>query len=189
MHEAGGTADAPDGELARRVSAAGSDAAGAETELCRRLAPRVRLYGLRHLRDPASADDLVQEVLLLMLERLRAGRVREPDRLASFVLGACRLVVRNQWRGRRRREDLLGRYSFALPQHANPDTLALDRGRLRECLARLAERERTVLVLTFYAEQPSAEIAARLGTSPENVRTVRHRAFGRLRDCVKGGDA
>jgi len=186
MHDGAGQGEASEGELARRVAAAGGGAE-AEGELCRRLAPRVRLYGLRHLRDAAAADDLVQEVLVLMLERLRAGRVREPDRLASFVLGACRLVVRNQRRGRRRREDLLGRFAFASPQETNPDTLSLDRGRLRECLARLAERERTVLVLTFYAEQPSAEIAERLGTSSENVRTVRHRAFGRLRDCVTGG--
>ncbi len=189
MHQALGPGGASDGDLARRVAAAGAGAAEAESELCRRLAPRVRLYGLRHLRDPAAADDLVQEVLLLALERLRAGRVREPDRLASFVLGACRLVVRNQRRSRRRRDELLGRHALAFPRETAPDAVALDRGRLRECLARLAERERTVLVLTFYAEQASAEIAARLGTSPENVRTVRHRAFARLRACVTGGVA
>jgi RNA polymerase sigma-70 factor (ECF subfamily) len=189
MHEAADHGEAPDGELARRVAAAGRGAAEAENELCRRLAPRARLYGLRHLRDAAAADDLAQEVLVLTLERLRAGRVREPDHLASFVLGACRLVVRNQRRGRRRRTEILDRFAFDFQRETMPDTLALDCSRLRECLARLAERERTVLVLTFYAEQPSAEIAARLGTSPDNVRTVRHRAFGRLRDCVRGGDA
>ena len=42
----------------------------------------------------------------------------------------------------------------------------LDQGRLRQCLGRLSERERSLLVLTFYAEQPSAEIAARLGLAP-----------------------
>ena len=47
----------------------------------------------------AAADDLVQEVLVLTLERLRAGKVRDPDRLASFVLGTCRLIVRNLRRG------------------------------------------------------------------------------------------
>jgi RNA polymerase sigma-70 factor (ECF subfamily) len=187
VHHGVGSGGAADGELARRVAAAGAGAPEAEAELCRRLGPRVRLYGLRHLRDPAAADDLVQEVLVLTLERLRAGRVRDPDRLASFVLGTCRFVVRNQRRGRRRREDLLGRFAFAFPQETTPATLPLDCGRLRDCLARLAERERTVLVLTFYAEQPSSEIAARLRTSPENVRTVRHRAFARLRDCVTGG--
>ena len=115
--------------------------------------------------------------------------MREPDRLASFLLGACRLVVRNQRRGLKRREGLLDRFGAAFPRHAEPDAPALDHGRLRECLARLAERERSVLVLTFYAEQASADIATRLGLSPENVRTVRHRAFARLRACVLGGDA
>jgi DNA-directed RNA polymerase specialized sigma24 family protein len=44
-------------------------------------------------------------------------------------------------------------------------------------------------VETFYEERPSAMIAVRLGLSPDNVRTVRHRAFLRLRDCVRGGGA
>jgi hypothetical protein len=43
--------EASDAELAGRVR--GGDRA-AEAELFRRLAPRVRLYGLRHLRDPAA---------------------------------------------------------------------------------------------------------------------------------------
>lgn len=176
-------------ELARRVRAGGDDAAVAEAELVRRLAPRVRLYGLRHLRDAAAADDLVQEVLVLTLERLRNGRVRQPEQLVSFVLGACRLVVRNQRRGRRRRDGLLDRFAAVFPRRVEPDSLLLDRGRLRQCLGRLAERERSILVLTFYAEQASGEIAARLGLTPENVRTLRHRAFGRLRDCVTGADA
>jgi RNA polymerase sigma-70 factor (ECF subfamily) len=176
-----------DGELARLVSAAGEAAAEAEEELCRRLAPRVRLYGLRHLRDAASADDLAQEVLLLTLERLRAGRIREPDRLASFVLGACRLVVRNLHRGRRRRAALLDRHAGLFASRAEPDLLPLDLDRLRECLGSLGPRERAVLVATVYAELPSAAIAAGLGLTPDNVRTVRHRAFVRVRDCVLGG--
>lgn len=186
-----GPAEAPsDAELARRVAAGPPGAASlAEAELCRRLGPRIRLYGLRHLRDASAADDLVQEVLLLTLERLRAGRVREPDRLASFVLGASRLVVRGQRRGRTRRQGLLDRYPGAFAQAAELDTLRLDEERLRLCLERLAERERSVLVLSFYAERPSAEIARELRLSPDNVRTVRHRAFARLRDCVQGAAA
>jgi RNA polymerase sigma-70 factor, ECF subfamily len=178
-----------DGTLARRVAFGAEGAPEAEAELFRRLAPRVRLYGLRHLRDAAAADDLVQEVLVLMLERLRAGRVREPDRLASFVLGTCRLVVRNHRRGRKRREGLLDQFAAVFPRHAEPDSLSLDHHRVRDCLERLAERERTLLVLTFYLEQPSAEIAVRLGLRPDNVRTLRHRAVARLRDCVTGAEA
>jgi RNA polymerase sigma-70 factor (ECF subfamily) len=97
-----------DGALAARVAAAGAapDSA-AEAELYRRLAPRVRLYGLRHLRDPQAAADLVQQVLLITLERLRAGEIREPERIASFVLGTCRMTVLELRRGTRGARSLL----------------------------------------------------------------------------------
>ena len=189
MDDSAGLRAASDGDLARRVASRDGGAAEAECELCARLARRVRLYGLRHLRDAAAADDLVQDVLVLTLERLRSGRVRDPDRLASFVLGACRLVVWNDRRGRSRRGALLERFPEAFARRVEPDGLLLDVARLRECLARLAERERSVVVLTFYAEESSGAIAERLGLTTENVRTVRHRAFVRLRRCVNGGDA
>lgn len=188
--EAGGSIEnASDGDLAVRVYRAGADAAAAEAELFRRLAPRVRLYGLRHLRDPAAADDLVQEVLVLTFERLRAGDVREPDRLASFVLGTCRFVVRNLRRGRKRRQALLDRFAFSFAHRVEPDLLLLDQGRMRACLERLQPREQTVLVLSFFAEQAASEIGAGLALSAENVRTIRRRAFVRLRDCVLGEGA
>src|SRR5690349_19763658 len=76
-------------ELVRRVAATGRDRA-AETELCRRFAPRVRLYGLKHLRDEDRARELVQTVLVAMIEALRAGRVEDPERFDRFVLGMCR---------------------------------------------------------------------------------------------------
>jgi hypothetical protein len=35
------------------------------------------------------AADLIQDVLLVTLQKPRAGEVREPQRLASFILGTC----------------------------------------------------------------------------------------------------
>jgi RNA polymerase sigma factor (sigma-70 family) len=83
---------------------------------------------------------------------------------------------------------LMNRFADVFPRRAEPDPLLLDQARLRQCLEQLTPRDRTVLVLTFYAEQPSSEIGARLSLSSENVRTVRHRAFVRLRDCVVGAE-
>jgi RNA polymerase sigma-70 factor (ECF subfamily) len=157
--------------------------------LCRRLGPRLRLYGLRHLRDHAAADDLAQEVLVLTLERLRSGRLRDPERLASFAFGACRLVARNQRRGIRRRQNLMDRFGGDLPTVVEPDLGWLGRRRLRSCLQALEPRQQTVLVLTFYSEHDSAEIARELALTTENVRAIRHRALVRLRDCVAKGDA
>src|SRR6187549_4044025 len=86
--------DSSDADLARAVAARGPGSAeAAESELYRRFAPRVRLYGLRHLRDEDAARDLVQQVLLLTITKLREGAVRETDRIASFILGTSRTMA------------------------------------------------------------------------------------------------
>ena len=174
-----------DGALARRVSAAGGRPdSEAETELYRLLAPRVRLYGLRHLRDPQAAADLVQQVLLMTLESLRAGKIREPERIASFVLGTSRMMVLEIRRGTRRREALLEVWGDAAESFETPEPLTLDPDRLSGCLEALSERERSVVVLSFYAEKPGDEVGAELGLTGGNVRVIRHRALARLRECM-----
>ncbi|MBI3030614.1 MAG: sigma-70 family RNA polymerase sigma factor [Candidatus Rokubacteria bacterium] len=176
-----------DADLARRVTAAApGEALAAETELYRRLAPRVELYGLRHLRAEQAAADLVQQVLVLTIERLREGRVREPERLASYVLGVCRMVVLDLKRGEGRRKRALERYAADVPMAESSSSPRVDLDRLASCLDRLHERERSVLVLTFYSERSATEVAAELGLSPGNVRVIRHRALGRLRECMSG---
>lgn len=182
-------ADIDDGALARRVAEAGrAPDSAAEAELYRRLAPRVRLYGLRHLRDRQAAADLVQQVLLMTLERLRAGEVREPEKIASFVLGASRMTVIEMRRGTRRREALLETWGDAAEAFEAPEPLVLDPDRLAGCLGALSERERSVVVLTFFADKPADEVGVELAISAGNVRVIRHRALARLRGCLGVGE-
>jgi RNA polymerase sigma-70 factor (ECF subfamily) len=176
-----------DAALARRIMAAGpARDRQAEALLYGSLAPRVRLYGLRHLRSPEGAADLVQDVLLMTLQRLGRGEIREPERIASFVLGACRQMVIDQRRGQRRRERLLDVYSDDVPLADAAPAATLDAQRLEACLEHLPERERTVVLMTFYDESPAATVAQQLRVSPANVRVIRHRAIERLRRCVEG---
>lgn len=175
-----------DAALAQRVGqAAPATDPEAEAELCRRFAPRVRLYGLRHLRNEAAAADLMQQVMLMLIERLRAGALREPDKLASFVFGICRMVVLELRRGNARRERLLETYGDVLLPAETPP-LNPDSDRLAHCLESLPERERTVLMLTFYDDMPAEALARELNLSQANVRVIRHRGLERLRVCVTG---
>jgi RNA polymerase sigma-70 factor, ECF subfamily len=175
-------------ELARTIaSCAPGQARDAEARLYRRLAPRVRLYGLRHLRDDHAAADLVQQVLLRTIEKLRAGELREPERLVSFVFGVCRMTVLDLRRSHARHDRLLQRYGPDLAIADASVAPRLDHERVARCLERLPERERTVLLLTFYEERPADEVGGALGLSAGNVRVIRHRGLGRLRDCVTGG--
>lgn len=190
MHDGSDHEGFDDAALVRRIAAApdGGDAA-AEAELYRRFAPRVRLYGLKHLRDRQAAADLVQQVLMLTLERLRAGKLRDAERLVSFVFGTCRMTVLDLRRTGARRERLLERYADDVPMADPAAAPRLDGARLVGCLERLSERERSVLVMTFYDDQPARDVAAALGLSEGNVRVIRHRGLERLRDCVTGRGA
>src|ERR1700752_1085334 len=144
-----------DADLALRV---GHGDLEAEAELCRRMAPRIHLYGLRHLRSVPAADDLVQQVLLSMLEALRSGRVRDPNRLAQFVLGTGRMTVIGLRRTARRQERLLAEFGSALVPD-QPAAPGIDDAQLARCVQALSERERSVGGLTFYDAQTAAETA------------------------------
>jgi RNA polymerase sigma factor (sigma-70 family) len=83
----------------------------------------------------------------------------------------------------RRRESLTAQF-HAPALYVEPDEGSGDIAAVERCLHALAERDRRVLVLTFYAEKSSPEIAAELGVTGTVVRVARHRALERLRDCV-----
>lgn len=184
---------ASDEALARRIAAGPAGATTAEeAELYRRYAPRVRLYGRRHLRFDGAADDLAQDVLLLAIEKLRAGEVRQPEQIGSFILSASRMLTHGEQRTTRRREALAARYLTAADGSETSSDASETRPylgdvpRLAACLRALAERDRLVVLLTFYANRDAPTIAGSLGVSPGAVRTMRHRALVRLRACVLG---
>jgi RNA polymerase sigma-70 factor (ECF subfamily) len=181
-----------DEALARRIAsgragASRSEAKAEEAELYRRFAPRVRLYGRRHLQDDAAADDLAQDVLLLVIERLRAGEVRRPEEIGSFILGTSRMMAHSERRVEQRRGALAARFMDVAVETAPPSLASLDAPRLVQCLRALEERDRMVVLLTFYADRDSAGIGQDLGVTSGAVRTIRHRAMARLRDCVLAG--
>jgi RNA polymerase sigma-70 factor (ECF subfamily) len=174
-----------DAALVRRIAAAAPKRdAAAEAEVYRRFAPRLRLFGLRHLRNEAAAADLVQDVLIITLEKLRSGVVRDAERLAGFVLGTARQCIVDSRRNTARRERILDTFPIDLPALVDEGSEPLDTDRLGECLQGLPERERTVLLMTFYADDSAQTVGTALGISAANVRVVRHRGIERLRACM-----
>ena len=174
--------DLTDGDLVTQIGTANSPTA--EAEFVRRMAPRVRLYGLRHLRAPDAADDLTQHVLLTTLQALRENRLRDPAKLASFVLGMCRMATLDFRRNALRKDRLNEQFASTLRLPEQPESPHLDRDQLARCVQSLKERERTVIVMTFYDDQTAADVSNFLGVSDANVRVIRHRAIQQLRQCM-----
>jgi len=175
---------APDSELVRAIAAGTREARAAEAELCRRFAPRIRLYGLRHLRDEDRARDLVQSVLLAVLQAARAGRIADPERVDRFMLGTSRNVAQRMRDGTSANA---GDGPLAtIPADVDDKPERADLAALVRCVSRLDDRSRQVVMLSFNEERPSDEIATRLAISTANVRVVRHRAIAALRRCLDG---
>ncbi len=178
--------DDEDGHALLLLIAGGDERAReAEAALCRRYAPRIKMYGLRHLRSAEAASDLVQIVLMAVLEAARGGRVREPEHLDRFILGTCRNTSSRmrQRDGRAlptEREDL----EKMLVTVEEPEVV--DGRALSRCLDRLETRARRVVTMAFREDRSAEEIAAALATTAGNVRVMRHRALGVLRQCLDG---
>jgi len=176
-----------DAALAARI-VAGADA-DAEADLCRRLLPRIRAYGLRHLREDAAASDLAQHVVVIVLEALRENRVADLADLPAFVMGTCRNTVFEWRRTERRRGALLEKFGASFAAAVEPaSVLSLDRERLAHCLGELASRERAIVALTYFGERDPAELAEELAMTLGSVRVARHRALARLHECMTRGE-
>jgi RNA polymerase sigma-70 factor (ECF subfamily) len=171
-------------ELVRNVVGGGAPGRDAEAELCRAFAPRIRLYGLRHLRDEDRAADLVQVVLMATVEAVRAGRVDDPLRLDRFVLGTCRNTVS---RMRERDARTVAHAPGDLDLGATDPAEVVETDALFRCLSKLDARARLVLQLTFEEDRSTGEIANVLALSVANVRVVRHRAIAQVRACLDRG--
>ncbi|HTM43603.1 MAG TPA: sigma-70 family RNA polymerase sigma factor [Polyangiaceae bacterium] len=177
-------------DLVRRIAdpdLPAADRTAAERDLCLQLAPRIRLYALRRLRDEAASADLVQEALISLLHNARAGKIEDVEHVERYALGTCRnLVLRLHRRERHARS--FEESAIPLAEHALPPAFArLDATKLAMCLGKLALREQKVVLLTFQEDHSAQEIASTLNTSPENVRVLRHRALAALQRCVTGG--
>ena len=138
-----------------------------------------------HLGDRQLAEDAVQEAFLkafVHLEDFR-GESSEKTWLTRIAINTCRSMRRNAWFNLRRSElsDALPAPTGADPADAVDDTLV-------RAVSRLKPKYREVIVLYYYQEMKTREVAQVLGIPERTVSSRLVRAREALRMTVKGGD-
>src|SRR5262245_63544108 len=95
----------PCGELARRIK---EGDVSAEGELIRQFEPGLRVLLRRRTGgDHGLLQDLVQETLLIVLQRLRGDGIDDPHRLAAFAAQTARnLAIASLRKVERQRTDI-----------------------------------------------------------------------------------
>ena len=96
------------------------------------------------------------------------------------------MTLLDQRRAVQRRERILEQFGSELAGSSETPRPRLDHDRLERCVQNLRERERSLIMMTFYDEETGADVAGFMGLSEANVRVIRHRAIHQLRHCMEG---
>jgi RNA polymerase sigma-70 factor (ECF subfamily) len=152
---------------------------------------RVALAGLarREGLGPEDALDCVHDALCTFLQLAVRGEL--PQAVAEHAPLLAGIVV-NTARNKRRRHHL------ARPHRAIDAVEPLDGGpstetlvahaeecvRLRACVNRLCEKQRTVVMMRLLEERPGEDVAASLGITRGHVDVLLHRARASLLVCM-----
>jgi RNA polymerase sigma factor (sigma-70 family) len=151
----------------------------------------LRTVALARVGDASSADDVMQEVAAVAVEK--GHQLRDRSSLAAWLY---RLVVMAALQHRRRlgrKRKLLERYTARVPatdsdsRERDPlEWLLADERRsiVRRALSRLPPRDAEVLLLKYSEDWSYQEMAAHLGLSTSAVEARLHRARGKLRRAL-----
>ena len=142
----------------------------------------------RHVANREDAEDLLQDVFLACYRHKDSF---DPERCSEtawlFVIAKNRL--KQYYRDQKPVSSL---EELADNGQEPADWSAQEAASLMECrdlvaklLLTLDERSRTVLILRFFQELDSQQIAQRMGLSPVNVRVIQSRAIASLRQAME----
>lgn len=166
-------------ELVQRIS--DHDRQGVE-DLYAALADRVRAELARRM-PPDCCDDGVHDILLIVLQAIRRGELRNPERLLAFIR-----TVTHRHAIAHIRHNIFHRSRFspdAAPPASlepSPEALSLRRERdrnIREMLARLQARDREILERFYLRDQNPDQICREMVLTPTQFRLSKSRALAR----------
>ena len=176
--------------LAERIRAGDP---GAESELVGRYGAGLS-YLLRKVTGNAVlSEDLLQETFRVALRRVRAGELREPEKLGGFLRQIAKNLARAEHRRGGRWESMDG--AAADPVDPGESQLAQvirteEAGMVRRVLRELRSlRDRQLLYRFYIAEEEKEEICRDLGLSSLNFNLVLFRARERFRKLVEEAEA
>jgi RNA polymerase sigma-70 factor, ECF subfamily len=150
----------------------------------------IRYYLCRQL-GPQELDDKVHDTFLIVVNAIRKGDLREPERLMGFV----RTVVRRQVAAyieqavhtRREQTDLETGITVA-DRKQNPEQEAILKQKaelMKSALEALSERDRDILVRFYLREQSQEQICREMSLTETQFRLLKSRAKAKFGEIGK----
>jgi RNA polymerase sigma-70 factor, ECF subfamily len=160
------------------------DPAGME-ELYRKFSRGVRFHICRQL-GPQELDDKVHDTFLIVLQAIRGGELREPERLMGFIRTIVKRQIAahidNAIQNRRDFQDL--EPGGSLPdERESPEesVISQERTEIMETVLRgISRRDREILTRFYLMEQTQEEICTEMDLSDTQFRLLKSRAKARF---------
>jgi RNA polymerase sigma-70 factor (ECF subfamily) len=156
----------------------------AELEFVRRYAHGISVLLRRRCRpgDPI-VEDLVQDILLCVLQRLRSGGIREPTALPAYIQTAVAYTATAEYRRRRAVEPLSAIENMQSDENPIERISRSQRANiLSTLLAEMpVERDRKILIQFYLAKKAKEEVCRELGIADAHFHRVIFRARERFR--------
>jgi RNA polymerase sigma-70 factor (ECF subfamily) len=174
-------------ELVERIRSGLSD--GME-DLYQLFSKGIRFYLCRQL-GPQELDDKVHDTFVVVVQAIRRGELREPERLMGFV----RTIVRRQVAAHidkvvhsRREQIELDATVRVVDPRENPEQSAIFRQRaelIQRVLTELSGRDREILTRFYLHEESQDEICAEMVLTETQFRLLKSRAKARFGELGK----
>lgn len=153
-------------------------------ELYKRTVTDVYSYLASRVGDPETAEELTQDVFVVVAERVAAGEVVD----VAWLIGVARHKLVDQWRAQARQDRNLALAHSVEQSRPVEEWAAIDPGLAGVVLAGLSPTYRAALVLRHVDGLSVAAVADYLGRSVEATDQVLSRARAAFRDKYQGSN-
>lgn len=135
------------------------------------------------VNDPWVTEDLMQEVLIKLIDRVKELRAKDRQHLINYVITVSKNKARNYVRDSNRNKEISfdDQVDYSAP-YLGRDEIEfhlIQKDRLKKLISawhKLDERSRLLLEKYYILEMSCTEIAKELGTKPGSVRMALSRA-------------
>jgi RNA polymerase sigma-70 factor, ECF subfamily len=147
----------------------------------------IRYYLCRQL-GPQELEDKVHDTFLIVVNAIKRGDLREPERLMGFVRTVVRrqvaAYIENAVHLRREQADLETSVTIA-DRKQNPEQEAIVRQKgalMQSALESLSKRDRDILIRFYLKEEPQDQICEEMGLTETQFRLLKSRAKAKFGD-------
>lgn len=135
-------------------------------------------------------EDSVHEVLLIVLDAIRSGQLRDPEKLPGFIRTVARRQIVAYIRGVVARRRFTEAVEISTPDSPEARLRGVERvERVRTAIEQLGRRDREIIERFYFKEQSAEQICQEMNLTGTQFRLYKSRAIAKCSQFVAMRDA